>query len=59
MDKEINALETNNTWTLVTLPPDKTLVDCNGSIRSSTCLMVQLRGIKPGLWPEVYPSGRS
>ncbi|CAM8954035.1 unnamed protein product [Rhodiola kirilowii] len=29
MDNEIRALETNNTWILVALPLDKTLVDCN------------------------------
>ncbi|CAM8960752.1 unnamed protein product [Rhodiola kirilowii] len=28
MDKEIKALESNNTWVLVDLPKDKTLVDC-------------------------------
>ncbi|CAM8943691.1 unnamed protein product [Rhodiola kirilowii] len=28
MDKEIKALESNNTWILTDLPKDKTLVDC-------------------------------
>ena len=28
MDKEIEALEVNNTWTLVHLPPGKTAIGC-------------------------------
>ena len=28
MDKEIKALEVNNTWSLVPLPPSKTAIGC-------------------------------
>ena len=29
MDKEIEALEVNDTWTLTHLPPGKTAIGCN------------------------------
>ena len=33
MNEEIQALEANNTWKLVLLPPNKNTVDCRGLYR--------------------------
>lgn len=46
MADEINALLHNQTWTLVSRPPDKNVVVNKGSIALNDCRLVILRGIK-------------
>jgi hypothetical protein len=48
MQSEIDALESNNTWTLTSLPPGKTPIGCKWVI----ALMVPLNGIKPVWSPK-------
>ena len=44
---EVATLEANNTWTLTSLPDHKKPIGCKWVIRSSTGLMVPLKGLQP------------
>lgn len=46
MDVEMEALEKNKTWELVSLPPNKKHIDVNEYAMWSTKQMVQLSSIK-------------
>lgn len=46
MDEELRALESNGTWSIVTLPPDKRVVGCNGYTKQSFELMAAWKDIK-------------
>lgn len=47
MQDEINAIETNHTWSLASLPPGKNPLDANGFTRLNIILMGQWKGTKP------------
>jgi len=43
MNKEINALQINNTWDVVSLPPKKKVISYNGYIKQNSNQMVHLK----------------
>lgn len=53
MNKELDALESNNTWVLVPLPQGKHTIGCKWVYRIKYHLMVILIVIKPSWWRKV------
>lgn len=50
MQIELEALQSNNTWTITPLPNSKHVIVVNGFTRRSTSQMALQKDIKVGLW---------
>lgn len=59
MQAELDAMETNHTWSVVSLPSEKHSIGCLWVYKINIPKMILLIGTKPVLLPRMYPTRRS
>ena len=52
MQAEIEALEANNTWSIVPLPPGKVAISSKWVYKVNITLMAPLKDTRLGSWPK-------